>query len=151
MPKKQRAGSRVSDEAHGKHLYRERWLDIAAALEVIARERDVGPKTAEKILVESSASGKVRSRHIFGDPYKKQIVYRAMRPATWRQDVVLGYIDLAKGTYCQFDQPDSAVGRIEINADALSKWLERSHRGPKPGTVTRYAASDRELFALVSG
>jgi hypothetical protein len=143
-----KTGIRTIDQSAERHAEstmagNERWLDVAAALGIIARERDAGPKNAQNILIEACASERVRSRYV---TYNELLAFHAIQPFNWCRNVVLdGSIDLSRGTYCNYDDPDQA-GPIQINADDLRKWLKRSHRGPKTGTVSRYAASDRALF-----
>jgi hypothetical protein len=127
----------------------EEWLGLEQALEHISRTRDVGPGSAKTILLQACASRKVRSRYyniLAVDSQHLQIGYRQIHPGEWDASVIpVGYIDFSAGTFhTVFD--DRGGGPIQICASDLKSWLARPRRGPRPGTVSRFAARDQALF-----
>ena len=142
------------------------WLKLPAALDLISVARGVDGSQARAYLIEACVSERVQARYVvslasqdfmylnkhrpptwgdlLGDNNAK--AYRGIAPATWQRND--GTIDLVTGAY-DYDNPDGRYAGeavIEINAADLAECLKRPRRGPKPGTVSRYAAADRALF-----
>jgi hypothetical protein len=79
------------------------------------------------------------------DPRRMKLEYRTVDPGEWNRGTVPGgSIDLIAGIFRTGD----TQGPIEINAADLRRWrwLGRRPRGPRTGTVARYAEADRKLF-----
>ena len=169
MPKKdpaERARAKLElDRFTYQRWDKDHWLNVAAALKLIAVIRGVDRSQARTFLIEACASDSVQSRYVvslssqdlgslswraptwgdlLGDNNAK--AYRGIAPATWQRND--GTIDLGTGAY-DYDHPDGRYAGeavIEVNAADLAECLERPRRGPKPGTVSRYAAADQALF-----
>jgi hypothetical protein len=73
--------------------------------------------------------------------------YRTIAPSGWKVAAVAGSTDFTTGAF----RGDDAQGPIWINAADLIRWrwLKRRPRGPKAGTVARYAEADRALFSEI--
>jgi hypothetical protein len=124
----------------------EGWLSVKGALQEIAADRDVSGTGAKKILVETCASSKVRSRYQIlraVDPKHVKIEYRGIHPGEWSASVVpAGLINFKTWTFCAVFV-DQSEGPIEISASDLKKWLARPRtEGQGPETL---AVSPRSI------
>jgi hypothetical protein len=144
------------------------WLNVAAALNLIAVIRGVDRSQARTFLIEACASDSVQSRYVvslssqdlgslswraptwgdlLGDNNAK--AYRGIAPATWQRND--GTIDFVTGAY-RYDNPDGRYAGeavTEINAADLAECLNRPRRGPRPGTVKSLQAEYQALFPTV--
>jgi hypothetical protein len=129
------------------------WLHFSEALDKIVRERDISLESAKKLLVKACASKRVRSRYLSWlaiDPQRIQQSHHQIHPGEWDGSVVpVGVVDLATGTF-RAVFGDNSQGPIEISANELNLWLARPGKGPKAGTVSRYAISDQALFSRIT-
>jgi hypothetical protein len=128
------------------------WLSFSEALDEIVDDRDISPESAKNLLVEACASKKVRSRYLgflAVDSQRIQQSHLAIHPGEWDGSVVpVGVVNLATGTFRAVFH-DNSEGPIEISASELHRWLARPRKGPKAGTVSRYAVSDQALFPRI--
>ncbi len=173
MPKKDPAERARAKLELDRFMYqrwdKDQWLNVAAALNLIAVKRGVDRSQARTFLIEACASDSVQARYVvslasqdfmylnrhrpptwgdlLGDNNAK--AYRGIAPATWQRND--GTIDFVTGAY-RYDNPDGRYAGeavIEINAADLAECLERPRRGPKPGTVKSLQAEYQALFPTV--
>jgi hypothetical protein len=172
MPKKdpaERARAKLElDRFTYQRWDNDHWLNVAAALNLIAVIRGVDRSQARAFLIEACGSDSVQSRYVLslssqdlvslswraptwgdllGDNNAK--AYRGIEPATWQRND--GTIDLVTGAY-RYDNPDGRYAGeavIEIDAADLAECLKRPRRGPKPGTVKSLQAEYQALFPTV--
>jgi len=173
MPKKdpaERARAKLElDRFTYQRWDNDHWLNVAAALNLIAVIRGVDRSQARAYLIEACTSERVQARYVvslasqdfmylnrrrpptwgdlLGDNNAK--AYRGIVPATWQRND--GTIDFVTGAY-RYDNPDGRYAGeavIEINATDLAECLKRPRRGPKPGTVKSLQVEYLALFPTV--
>lgn len=122
-------------------------LTVGDALKLIMSRRDIGAQNAEHALRDACLSGKVSARHIRAivneRGQKRTSIMKVPRDA-WQWPSA---IDVETNSLSPFEH--GKLESVQVNEAELSDWLSRQRRGPKAGTIARFAAPDRELFGII--
>jgi hypothetical protein len=127
----------------------EQCLTVRDALNLIMSRRDIGPQNAKRALRDACLSGKVRARHIraiVNERGQKRIGISKVPRDAWQWPSA---IDVETNSLSSFEH--GKLESVQVNQAELSDWLSRQRRGPKAGTIARFAGADRELFGIIAG
>jgi hypothetical protein len=122
-------------------------LTVGDALNLIMSRRDIGPQNAERALRDACHGGKVSARHIRAitkQRGEKGIGFLKVPRDAWQWPSA---IDVETNSLSSFEH--GKLEYVQINKAELSDWLSRQRRGPKAGTIARFAGPDRELFGII--
>jgi len=109
--------------------------------------RDIGPQNAEHALRDACLSGKVSARHIraiINERAQRRIGILKVPRDAWQWPSA---IDVETNSLSSFEH--GKLESVQVNEAELSDWLSRQRRGPKAGTIARFAGPDRELFGII--
>ena len=123
-------------------------LTVGDALKLIMSRRDIGPQNAEQALRDACLSGKVSGRHIraaVNERGQKRIGVLKVPRDAWQWPSA---IDIETNSLSSFEH--GKLESVQVNQAELSDWLSRQRRGPKAGTIARFAGADRELFGIIA-
>jgi len=122
-------------------------LTVRDALNLIMSRRDIGPQNAEHALRDACLSGKVSARHIraiINERAQRRIGILKVPRDAWQWPSA---IDVETNSLSSFEH--GKLESVQVNEAELSDWLSRQRRGPKAGTIARFAGPDRELFGII--
>jgi len=112
-------------------------LTVKDALNLIMSHRNVGPPNAERALRDACLSGKVSARHIraiVNERGQKRIGILKVPRDAWQWSSA---IDIETNSLSSFEH--GKMESVQVNKAELSDWLSRQRRGPKAGTIARFA------------
>lgn len=133
--------------AEHQRLAEQPTVTLKDALILVAKRRNIGPDQAEAAFFEACASGKVSPRHLhaFTNGHgQKRIAFAKVPRDAWGHGAI---IDVEANCIVSFYH--GKLQPILISETELSAWLSRPRRGPAAGTLARFAAEDRKLFASI--
>lgn len=121
------------------------WVGLEEAVRLIMRKRDIGPETALSHLRKACLTGIVRSRCIRALPDRKVIEIATLPASHWAQGSL---INVDESSIWQFDLGE--IKPISINETDLKLYFAKARKGPRRGSIARYAEDDRSLFPTIS-
>jgi hypothetical protein len=119
-------------------------LTVGDALNLIMSRRDIGPQNAERTLRDACLSEKVSARHIANKRGDKKIRFLKVPRDAWQWPSA---INVETNSLSSFEH--GTLEYVQVNKAEFSDWLSRQRRGPKAGTIARFAGPDRELFGII--
>ena len=122
-------------------------LTVKDALNLIVSRRNIGPQNAERALRDACLSGNVSAQHIraiVNERGQKRIGILKVPRDAWQWP---SGFDFETNSLSSFEH--GKLESVQVNEAELSDWLSRQRRGPKTGTIARFAGLDRELFGII--